>query len=278
VQRIARLPLADNQGIRSVRFDGPRAYAATSTVSDPLFVLDLADPYAPTIAGDLEILGISTHLVPLGDRLLNVGVDASHTLNPSLTLFDVSNPHAPQPLSRIVIGESGNSVTSQANFDEQAIKVLLDQQLILIPFAYRAENGLDWIDGVQLVDLFATRMAERGAVTHRGLVRRSGVADTRLWMLSDEAFKVVQIDNRDEPRDLAALDLISEQELLDSGLWGCVDSARFQDQGYDNYYPPYIDWYGGGLACGAGIPAAAAMLGLAFMGLRAIGRRRWGGL
>ncbi len=274
IVRLARLALTENQGIRSVRFDGPRAYASTAAVSEPLFVLDLFDPYFPEIAGQLEILGISTHLVPLGDRLLNVGVDLSHTRNPSITLFDVSDPREPQPMSRIVVGSSSYSVTSEANFDEQAIQVLEDQGLILIPFAYRDGSYGEWVDGVQMIDLLATRLAERGAVTHRGLVRRSGVEDERLWILSDEAFKVTHIDDRDRPRDLAALDIMSDQELLDAGLWGCMDSARYRWDNYDGYGPPYYWPPYGGVVCGAGVPAAAAMLLLTLAGFRCVSRRR----
>ncbi|MFH0981930.1 MAG: beta-propeller domain-containing protein [Planctomycetota bacterium] len=272
ITRLARLPLVDNQGMRSVRFDGPRAYAATETVSDPLFVLDLADPTAPAIAGQLVILGISTHLVPLGDRLINIGVDNSYVRRPSLTLFDVSDPHEPQPMSRIVLGTRGGHTTSEANFDEKAVQILEDEQLILMPFAYYDQTALEWKDGVQMIDLLPTRLAERGEVTHRGLVRRSGVVDQRLWVLSDEAFKVADIDDRDDPRDLSALDIFSEQELLDSGLWGCVDSARWYDRPYGDLYGPGP--YGYGMACGAGVPAAVMILSLGLAGFRCLGRRR----
>lgn len=266
ITRLARLPLVDNQGMRSVRFDGPRAYAATETVSDPLFVLDLSEPADPVIAGELVILGVSTHLVPLGDRLINIGVDNAYVRRPSVTLFDVSDPAEPQPMSRIVLGSRGEHITSESNFDEQAVQVLEDQQLVLIPFTYYDERALEYADGVQLIDLLPTRLSERGEVTHRGLVRRSGIVDQRLWVLSDEAFKVADIDDRDEPRDLAALDIITDQELLDTGLWSCVSTARGRYDDNDLYYSDY--WYGRTILCGAGVPVAAMFttLGLAVFG------------
>ena len=274
ITRLARLPLVENQGMRSVRFDGPRAYAATSTVSDPLFVLDLSDPADPTVAGQLEIVGVSTHLVPLGDRLLNFGVDNTWgRRRPSVTLFDVSDPREPQPMSRVVLGSRGDRITSEANFDERAMQVLEDEQLVLVPFTYYDSDRFEYVDGVQMVDLLPTRLRECSQVTHRGLVRRSGIVDERLWILSDEAFKVTHIDDRDDPRDLAALDIITDQELLDLGLWACVDSARMQD-GLGLYDSDYFFWYGRPLFCGAGVPTAAMLMALGLVGFRWAGRWR----
>ena len=52
-----RLPR--QEGLKSVRFDGPRAYAITAyteptRVTDPLFTIDLSDPANPTQKGELE--------------------------------------------------------------------------------------------------------------------------------------------------------------------------------------------------------------------------------
>jgi len=262
----------ENEGMRSVRFDGPRAYAVTSTISDPLFVLDLSDPREPAIAGQLEVLGFSTHLIPLGDRLINFGVDNSFIRRPSVTLFDVSDPRQPQPMSRIVLGSRGDRITSEANFDEKAVQVLLDDQLVLVPFSYYDRDVLAWVDGVQIVDLRTTRLAERGEVIHRGLVRRSGIADDRLWILSDEAVRVADIDDRDRPRDLAAVDIITDQQLLDAGLWSCMDSARLRADERDLYRPFDFPWSGPSL-CGAGVPVAAMTLFVGLVGLRRRHRR-----
>ncbi|MCK4660558.1 MAG: beta-propeller domain-containing protein [Phycisphaerae bacterium] len=270
ITRLARLPLVSNQGMRSVRFDGLRAYAVTSNMSDPLLVLDLSDPADPVIAGEVYVLGYSTHLVPLGDRLINVGVDNSYPRRPSVMLIDVSDPHKPQPISRIVLGTRGDHISSEANFDEKAIQVMEDEQLILIPFSHYDDQTLGMVDGIQMIDLMPTRLRERGEVSHRGLVRRSGVADERLWILSDEAFKVVGIDDRDAPRDLAAIDIITDQELLDAGLWACKESARSQGDPWDLYGPDY--YWGWGVLCGAGMPMAVMLTTLGLLGL--VGVRR----
>ena len=56
----------------------------------------------------------------------------------------------------------------------KAVQVLLDDELVLVPFSYYDRDELAWVDGVQIVDLRTTHLAERGEVIHRGLVRLRG--------------------------------------------------------------------------------------------------------
>ena len=46
--------------IQGVRFDGPRGYVVTFRQVDPLYVLDLSDPTAPELVGELKVPGYST--------------------------------------------------------------------------------------------------------------------------------------------------------------------------------------------------------------------------
>jgi hypothetical protein len=82
-------------------------------------------------------------------------------------------------------------------------------------------------------------------VDHRGLVRRAGLLDERVWVLSDVAVQSVDIDDLDEPVSLSTLDIIDEQELLDAGLLNCMDSARFRGTDIDWMFVDScgsIDW------------------------------------
>ena len=48
--------------------------------TDPLYTIDLADPKAPRVVGELKILGYSAYLHPVGDGLLlGIGQDATDT-------------------------------------------------------------------------------------------------------------------------------------------------------------------------------------------------------
>jgi hypothetical protein len=93
--------LGRGETIQSVRFLGDLGYVVTFERTDPLFTLDLSDPAAPRATGELEMLGFSSYLHPVGDgRLLGVGQDATAegiTTGTQLALFDVGAPAGPRP-------------------------------------------------------------------------------------------------------------------------------------------------------------------------------------
>jgi hypothetical protein len=70
---------------------------------DPLYVVDLSDPEAPEVSGELKIPGYSAYLHPLGEGLvLGIGQDADSrgvTQGAKVSLFDVSDPSNPIELS-----------------------------------------------------------------------------------------------------------------------------------------------------------------------------------
>ena len=88
--------LGEGERIYSVRFIGPVGYVVTFRQVDPLYTLDLRDPAAPEVTGELKITGYSAYLHPAGDgRLIGVGQEASEkgrTLGTQVSLFDVSDP------------------------------------------------------------------------------------------------------------------------------------------------------------------------------------------
>lgn len=266
ITRIAELPIVTGESLRAVRFDGERGYAVTFQTVDPLFVLDLSDPDSPQVAGELTVPGFSTHLVPLGERLIGVGFATGADLQPAVSLYDVSDPDRPQQLARVVIGgfaEFGTS--SEATVDEKALSVLPEAGLVLLPYAVFDRDTGDWTDGLQLIELTANSLRERGRIAHTGIVRRSGLHDERLWLLSDRAFASVDVEDLDAPQPLRRLELISEQELLDAGLLACADSAR--NTGTNLFFGSFL--------CGSffGPPFFVTVAGLAVLRLRQ--RRRW---
>jgi len=100
--------LGAGEQIYAVRFLGPTAYVVTFRQTDPLYVIDMADPANPALTGELKIPGYSAYLHPVGDGLLlGVGQDATdtgQTLGTQLSLFDVSDPANPQRISTLAIG------------------------------------------------------------------------------------------------------------------------------------------------------------------------------
>jgi uncharacterized secreted protein with C-terminal beta-propeller domain len=106
----------------AARFVSSRAYLVTFRLTDPLYVVDLADQEKPRIAGELEIEGYSDYLHPINDSLI-VGIGKDAIFDDSsidfgggrgawyqgvkLALFDVSNPALPTQVNSIVLGKRG---------------------------------------------------------------------------------------------------------------------------------------------------------------------------
>jgi hypothetical protein len=109
LERISEVTgLGKGERIYAVRFLGPTGYVVTFRQIDPLYVLDLSNPEAPVLQGELKIPGYSAYLHPVGDGLLlGVGQDATdegRALGTQLSLFDVSDPTSPQRVATLPIG------------------------------------------------------------------------------------------------------------------------------------------------------------------------------
>ena len=124
------------EDIYAVRFLGDRGYIVTFERIDPLYVIDLADPNAPSVLGALEIPGFSSYLHPLDNGyLLGVGQQVNVNNIPEngevtdepvtqegmkISLFDVSDPANPTEVNSIVRPSSYTPV----EYDYRALSVL----------------------------------------------------------------------------------------------------------------------------------------------------------
>ncbi|MEX2280715.1 MAG: beta-propeller domain-containing protein, partial [Acidimicrobiia bacterium] len=108
---LAEIGMVDELGLTerifAVRFMGPTGYVVTFRQTDPLYVVDLSNPAAPAVVGELKIPGYSAYLHPVADgRLLGVGQDADEegrVLGTQVSLFDVTNPADPQRIDQITL-------------------------------------------------------------------------------------------------------------------------------------------------------------------------------
>lgn len=90
--------------IHGVRFVGDVGYVVTFLQTDPFWVLDLSDPAAPAVVGELQIPGFSGYLHPVGeDRVVGFGPDGNGRI--AARLFDVSDPAAPAVVDELVLGD-----------------------------------------------------------------------------------------------------------------------------------------------------------------------------
>jgi inhibitor of cysteine peptidase len=130
--------MAKGEKIYSVRFMNNRAYIVTFRTVDPLFVIDLTNPKAPKVLGELKIPGFSDYLQPYSDDLIiGFGKDAVESGNMAyyqglkLSLFDVSDPLNPKETFSYHIGDRGS--TSPVLNDHRALLFNKDKNIIGFP-------------------------------------------------------------------------------------------------------------------------------------------------
>jgi uncharacterized secreted protein with C-terminal beta-propeller domain len=143
--------IAPGESIYAARFLGKRAYLVTFVQVDPLFTIDLSDPYNPRILGELKIPGYSeylhpydeTHIIGIGKEVdPSIDADKIHTsgavyytaiLGLKLALFDVTDIENPVEEAKIVIGNRGTD--SPALYDHKAFLFDREKELLVIPIS-----------------------------------------------------------------------------------------------------------------------------------------------
>lgn len=194
------------ESLRSVRFDGVRAYAITAEQTDPLFTIDLSDPAQPHQKGELEIPGWVYHMETRGDRVLALGFDPDHpdgSIN--VSLFDVSVFDQPTLRRRVHFGGDWASFAEDQNRIHKAFTILDDEQMLLIPHTGWEYDELDWEcsgtyhSGVQIIDWLDDDLTLRGLVPARGSARRAFTHRERIVTLSDVELATFDYSDRDAP-------------------------------------------------------------------------------
>ena len=146
--------LGRGERLYSARLLGDVGFAVTFRQIDPFYVLDLADPTAPAVTGELKIPGFSTYLHPLDEhRVLGVGqaaTDQGQTTGLKVSIFDVSDPAQPRESAQWTLPYGWSS----AEQDHRAFQIV--GSTVLLP-AYDGEVGqhgtvvLDVSDGIDVV-------------------------------------------------------------------------------------------------------------------------------
>ena len=130
--------LAKGESIQSVRFMGDQAYIVTFRQVDPLFVIDLKNPNAPVVLGQLKIPGFSTYLHPYGENLLlgfgcdvRVDGDNAYTMGMKVSMFDVSDFNNPKEVSTLLLGGRGSY--SDILYNHKSLLFSMEKNLIAFP-------------------------------------------------------------------------------------------------------------------------------------------------
>lgn len=174
--------LGVTETIQSVRFMGDVGYVVTFRQTDPLYVIDLADPTAPRAVGELKIPGFSSYLHPIGDgRLLGIGRDADPETGADrgflLSLFDVSDHAAPAQIQTF----TDPAVHSGAAWDPKAFLWWAPENAVIVPFERFDERafaepaqGDEFVEPTYDSGLLVFDVADSGITVRGSIVTPSG--------------------------------------------------------------------------------------------------------
>lgn len=147
--------LAEGERIYSARFMGDIGYFVTFRNMDPLFSVDLSDPSAPVVLGELKIPGFSTYLHFIDkDTLLGIGHDADiengFVEGMKLSLFDVSDPGNVTEVQSVLFGDYSYS---EALYNHTAILASSEKNI----FGF---SVLDWNNNKTVYKIYSFENGE----------------------------------------------------------------------------------------------------------------------
>ncbi len=174
---------ARGEHIEAVRYIKDKAYVITYEQTDPLFIIDLADPENPVIEGHVKISGFSTLLVPADDdHLLGLGFSTDTTEfgeatdGVKLALFDISDPSHPE----VSASKEYPGMYSEVQYDHKALLAGPDGAYYAIPYELTPETWTD--DDMVTIDesedlAEIDESAEIGSTEEDGSTADSGSTD-----------------------------------------------------------------------------------------------------
>jgi len=241
LERIGALEnLAPGERIYSVRYIDTRAYLVTFRQVDPLFSIDLKDPFNPKVMGELKLPGFSSYLHPYDkDTLIGFGRDADETgrvKGLKIGLFDVSNISAPKELASLSLGMAGSHSGAESNhrrfiFNPKTNLLIFPAQLA------EKQNYSTSFSGVAVVDLANKQIKERGRV---GFESNNYSDDLRalyignlLYSVSSEVMKI---------NNLSDLVLQKEVDLVNRADLKTIENILIIQSGLELYFNDNLDY------------------------------------
>lgn len=199
--------IAPGETMYAARFMGDRLYLVTAIQVDPLFVVDLSDPSAPALRGELKVPGISTYLQMTEHGLLGVGTE-NGTLK--VSLFDVADDGAPREIDTYVFAELSYS---DGQWDHHAVLWDDRHDLLSLPLYRWAVASGDWQyaswSALAVLSVTADGIELRGQVEHPGAyVQRSLYIGDHLYSISTSMIKVNALPGLEDEGGLVYRDAI----------------------------------------------------------------------
>ncbi len=224
--------LGVGERIYSVRFVGDTGYVVTFHQVDPLYTIDLSDPTAPRVSGQLDLAGYSSYLQPLSPGLLlGIGQAVGATNEPSgaqLELFDVSVPGQPRLIQQTSLGQGS---FSGAQYDSHAFLfwpatglAVLPVQVYPGPSGSPAPGGGTVSSGQQFVGAIGFHIDQSGidqlgtvsapaANGYAPPITRALVVGTELYTVSDAGVGASSLDTL-SPTGFAAFPAVTHPPIV----------------------------------------------------------------
>ena len=157
--------LAQGEKIYSVRFIGKIGYVVTFEQIDPLFVIDLSDPYNPVVKGQLKIPGYSsylhpydeTHIIGIGYNTESNGYGGVRNTTLKMSMFDISDLENPKEIFNVSIGNEKSS--SEIINEHKAL--FYNKQKNLIGFPVYFQQAPDYKDSFVIYKIDMEKGFER---------------------------------------------------------------------------------------------------------------------
>jgi hypothetical protein len=191
--KVGGLELAPGETLFASRFHEDFIYIVTFLMIDPLFAIDNSNPANPKIAGELEVPGWSDHLEWLDDQLLAIGIEEGQV---TVSLFDVADPSNMFLKDREYLGEG---TWSEARYDDQAISVYRDEQLMMLPFSTWHWERDEAFTAMQLLSWDAEGLDMRGQILHYETPRRGSLLGDAVVTVSGREVVTTDVSNPDTP-------------------------------------------------------------------------------
>lgn len=202
-----------NEDLYGVRFMGRRVYLVTFERVDPLYVIDLSEPNAPRIAGELEVPGFSDLLHEVSDELL-LGLGSSENRLPKLELYDISDIMQPISQDLFEIGSGWDWAYSPAQYNRYAFTYLPGDTVDRLTVPYAAASWTE--EDYRHVDRIALFEIVDKETPHQTRIKAVGEVTLKPDSVTGETRVII---------DAAALYVIAHTDLL-GGFWSNPEAMR----------------------------------------------------
>lgn len=199
---------APEEKIYSVRYADNKAYVVTFKQTDPLFVIDLSNPSAPQILGELKIPGYSTYLHPYDEtHIIGFGYDTNEngtTTGLKLSMFDISDLNNPKEMFTTKIGNRYTS--SELIYNHKSLLYMKNDNIIAFPVNYYNSGTIHSTIPIYKIDLEKGFILQ-GEISHvsneyEEQIERIVFVGNTYYTLSKKIIKVVDMETLQQFKEI----------------------------------------------------------------------------